>query len=197
MDDVPVISFRNGVTVSKVPLDVVAEGLVRLLHNTGQIPSGLGTRARCQVVLDEGIAEILRAIDGTSEKRLEPIESLGAHHDWEVGGHDVVVAARSSDSNGVSAQPRLGVRLAIILLDPDRPEGGGPLDGPEPTGEGGEAVEVVAGLVVAAGSSWMVVAPEAVVLVVGIGVAVFLVVLAMSLALGGVALALTVVDALT
>ena len=71
------------------------------------------------------------------------------------------------------------------------------MDGPEPAGKGREAVEVVAGLVVAAGSLWMSVAPAAAVLVVGIGVAVFLVVLAMSLALGGVALALTVVDALT
>ena len=39
VDDVPVISFRNGITVSKVPLDVVAEGLFRLLDNAGQIPS--------------------------------------------------------------------------------------------------------------------------------------------------------------
>ena len=68
------------------------------------------------------------------------------------------------------------------------------MNGPEPTGEGGEAVEVVAGLVVVAASLWTSVAPAAMVLVVGIGVAVFLVVLAMSLALGGVALALTVVD---
>jgi hypothetical protein len=33
VDDIPVISFRNGITVSEVPLDVVAEGLVRLLHD--------------------------------------------------------------------------------------------------------------------------------------------------------------------
>jgi len=43
----------------------------------------------------------------------------------------------------------------------------------------------------------MVVAPVAVVLLVGIGGAMFLVVLAMSLTLGGIALAVTVVDALT
>ena len=68
------------------------------------------------------------------------------------------------------------------------------MDGPEPTGEGGEAVEVVAGLVVAAGSSWMVVAPEAAVPVVDVGGAVFLVVLATSLVFGSVAFAVTVVD---
>jgi hypothetical protein len=44
---------------------------------------------------------------------------------------------------------------------------------------------------------WTVVAPAAAVLVVDVGVAVFLVVLATSLALGSVALAMTVVDALT
>ena len=71
------------------------------------------------------------------------------------------------------------------------------MNGPEPAGEGGEAIEVVVGLVVMAGSSWMVVAPVAVVLLVGIGGAMFLVVLAMSLTLGGIALAVTVVDALT
>ena len=71
------------------------------------------------------------------------------------------------------------------------------MNGPELAGEGGEAIEVVVGLVVMAGSSWMVVAPVAVVLLVGIGGAMFLVVLAMSLTLGGIALAVTVVDALT
>ena len=109
VDDVPVISFRNGITVSKIPLDVVAEGLVRLLHDTGQIPSSSGTRARCLIVLDEGVAEILLAVDGAGGERFEPVESLGTHHDREVGGHDVFVAARSSDGDGVGAQPRLGV----------------------------------------------------------------------------------------
>jgi hypothetical protein len=71
------------------------------------------------------------------------------------------------------------------------------LDGPELAGEGGEAVEVVAGFVVAAGSSWMIVALATAVLMVGVGDTVVLVVLAMSLALGGVVLAVTVVDALT
>ena len=33
VDNIPVISFRDGITVSEVPLDVVAEGLVRLLHD--------------------------------------------------------------------------------------------------------------------------------------------------------------------
>jgi hypothetical protein len=197
VDDVPIISFRNGITVSKIPLDIVAEGLVRLLLDAGQIPSGFGTRAGCLVVLDEGIAEILPAVDGAGREHFDPVESLGTHHDREVGGHEVVVTARSSDGDGVGAQPGLGVRLAVVLLDPGRLEGGGPLDGPEPTGEGGEAAEVVAGLVVMAGSSWTVVAPSAVVLVVGIGVAVFLIVLATSLTLGGIALAVTIVDALT
>ena len=57
VDNIPVINLHNGITVSKVPLDVVAEGLVGLLDDTGQIPSGFGTRAGCLVVLDEGIAE--------------------------------------------------------------------------------------------------------------------------------------------
>ena len=147
------------------------------------------------VVLDEGVAEILPAVDGTSRERFEPVESLGTHHDREVGVHDVIVAARSSDDDGVGAQPRLGVQLAVVLLDPGRLEGGGPLDGPEPTGEGGEAVEVVAGFVVATRSLRRVVAPAAVVLVVGVRDVVFLVVLVTSLLLGGVALAVMVVDA--
>jgi membrane-anchored glycerophosphoryl diester phosphodiesterase (GDPDase) len=63
--------------------------------------------------------------------------------------------------------------------------------------EGGEAVEVVAGVVVAAGTSWAVVAPAAAVLVVDVGVIVFLVVLLTSLSLSSIALAVTVVDALT
>ena len=71
------------------------------------------------------------------------------------------------------------------------------MDGPEPTGEGREAIEVVPGLVVTAGSSWMVVASVAAVLVVDVRGTVFLIVLATSLALGGVTLAVTVVDVLT
>ena len=161
VDNIPVINLHNGITVSKVPLDVVAEGLVRLLHDTGQIPSGFGTRAGCLVVLDEGAAKILPAIDGAGKERFEPVEGMATHHDREVGSHDVVVAVHSSDGDGVGAQPHLGVRLAVVLLDPSRLEGGRPLDGPEPTGKGGEAVEVVAELVVAAGSSWTVVAPAA------------------------------------
>ena len=60
------------------------------------------------------------------------------------------------------------------------------MNGPEPTGEGGEAVEVVAGLVVVAASLWTSAAPVA---TVDVGVAVFLVILATSLVLGEVALA--------
>ena len=45
VDDIPIINLRNGITVSEVPLDVVAEGLVRLLDDTCQIPSDFGTRA--------------------------------------------------------------------------------------------------------------------------------------------------------
>ena len=71
------------------------------------------------------------------------------------------------------------------------------MNGLKPAGEGREAVEVIAGFVVATRSSWRVVPPAAAVLVVDVGDAVFLIILAMSLALGGVALAVTVVDALT
>ena len=64
VDNVPIISFRNGITVSEVRLNVVTEGLVRLLFDAGQIPYGFGTHAGCQVVLDKGVAEILPAVDG-------------------------------------------------------------------------------------------------------------------------------------
>ena len=53
VDHVPVINLRNRVTVSKVPLDVVAQGLRGKLGDAGQIPSGFGTWAGCLVVLDE------------------------------------------------------------------------------------------------------------------------------------------------
>ena len=103
VDDVPVISFRNSITASKVPLDVVMEGLDRLLFDVGQIPSGFGTRAGCLVVLDEGIAKILPAIGGADRERFEPIGGVATHHDREVGSHDVVVATRSSYGDGVGA----------------------------------------------------------------------------------------------
>ena len=71
VDNIPVINLRNGIMVSEVPLDVVAEGLVGLLDDTGQIPSGFGTRAGCLVVLDEGAAEILPAVDGADRVRVD------------------------------------------------------------------------------------------------------------------------------
>ena len=77
VDHIPVISLRNRVMVSKVPFDVVMQGLGGKLRDGAQIPSGFGTRAGCLVVLDEGIAEILPAIDGASGERFEPVESLG------------------------------------------------------------------------------------------------------------------------
>ena len=81
VDHVPVINLRNRVTVSKVPLDVVAEGFIGLLDDAGQIPSGFGTRAGCLLVLDEGTAEILPAVDGVGRERLEPVEGVATHHD--------------------------------------------------------------------------------------------------------------------
>ena len=80
-----------------------------MLFDAGQIPSGFGTRAGCLVVLDEGAAEILLAVDGAGREHFEPVEGVATHHDREVGGHDVVVTAHSSDSDGVCAQPHLGV----------------------------------------------------------------------------------------
>ena len=118
VDNVPVINLCNCIMVGEVPLDVVAEGLVRLLDDACQIPSGFGTRAGRLVVLDEGAAEILPAVDGTSRERFEPVEGVATHHDQEVGIHDVVVAARNSDGDAVGVQPRIGVRLAVVLLDP-------------------------------------------------------------------------------
>ena len=109
MDNISIINLRNGITVSEVPLDVVMEGLVRLLDDVGQIPSGFGTRAGCLVVLDKGAAEILPAVDGAGRERYEPVEGMATHHDREVGSHDVVVALRSLDDDGVGAQPYLGV----------------------------------------------------------------------------------------
>ena len=66
VDNIPVINLCNGITVSEVPLEVVVEGLVRLLDDAWQIPSGFGTRVGCLVVLDEGAAEILPAVDGVA-----------------------------------------------------------------------------------------------------------------------------------
>ena len=68
VDHIPVINLRNRVTVSKVPFDVVAQGLGGTLHDTAQIPSGFGTRAGCLVVLDEGGAEVLPAVDQAGRK---------------------------------------------------------------------------------------------------------------------------------
>ena len=90
VDGVPVINLRNGIMVSEVPLDVVAEGLVRLLDDACQIPSGFGTQAGCLVVLDEGAVGILPTIDGAGRERFEPVEGVATHHDREVSSHDVV-----------------------------------------------------------------------------------------------------------
>ena len=51
VDNIPIISLCNGIMVSKVPLDVVAQGLGGKLGDTGL------------VVLDEGGAEVLLAVD--------------------------------------------------------------------------------------------------------------------------------------
>jgi hypothetical protein len=113
----------------------------------------------------------------------------------EVGSHDVVVVVHCSDGDGVGVQSRLGVRLAIVLLDADWLEGSGPLDGLEPVGEGKETVKVVAGFVVVRWSPGRVIASAAMVLVVNVRDAVFLIVPVTSLTLGGIAFAMTVVDA--
>jgi len=118
VDDVPVINLRNGITVSEVPLDVVAEGLIGLLDDAAQIPSGFGAQAGCLVVLDEGTAEGLPIVDGAGRERPQPVESVAAHHDREVGGRDVVVAVRRSNGDGVGVQPRLGVRLPSYFSMP-------------------------------------------------------------------------------
>jgi hypothetical protein len=109
VDDVPVINLRNGIMVSEVPLDVVAEGLIGLLDDAAQIPSGFGAQTGCLVVLDETATVILPAVDGADREFLESVESLTAHHHREVSCHDVVVAVCRSDSDGVGAQPCLGV----------------------------------------------------------------------------------------
>jgi len=69
VDDVPVINLHNGITVSEVPLDVVAEGLVGLLDDAAQIPSGFGAQAGYLVVLDEGATEVLPIVDGAGRER--------------------------------------------------------------------------------------------------------------------------------
>jgi hypothetical protein len=150
VDHIPVINLRNHVTVSKVPFDIVTQGLRGKLRDAAQIPSGFGTRAGCLVVPDEGRAEILPAVDRAGGKEFKPFEHLAAHHHWEVHRHDVVVAVGGSDGDGVGARPSLGVGFAIKFLDADRRDGRGPLDGSQPVEEGGEAFEVVRRVVVIA-----------------------------------------------
>ena len=117
------------------------------------------------------------------------ISGVTTHHDREVGGHDVVVAVHRSDGDGVGAQPRLGVGLAIKFLDADRLEGRGPLDGSQPVGEGREAIEVVRRVLVVAARLMIAV------VAVGAGYAVLLIVAATSLPLGSIPLAMKVVNA--
>ena len=143
VDHVSINNFCNCVTVSKVPFDVITQGPERPLRDTAQIPSGFGARAGCLVVLDEGGAEVLPAIDRAGRKGLEPVLCLPAHHHRGVCRHDVVVVVRRSNGDGVGAQPCLGVGLAIELFDADQLEGREPLDGLQPVGEGREAVQVV------------------------------------------------------
>ena len=90
VDNIPVINLCNRVMVSKVPLDVVTQGLGGNLRDAAQIPYGFGTRAGCLVVLDEGGAEVLPAVDQAGRKSFHPVESLADHHDWEVCRHNVV-----------------------------------------------------------------------------------------------------------
>ena len=100
-----------------------------------------------------------------------------AHHHRGVCRHDVVVAVRSPNGDGVGTQPRLGVGFAIEFLDDDWLEGRGPLDGSQPVGEGGEAIKVVRRVVVVAAR--MTIATVAV----NAGYAILLVVTAMALPL--------------
>ena len=83
VDHVPVINFRNCVTVSEVPFDIVTQGLGRTLRDAAQIPSSFGARAGCLVVLDEGGAEVLPAVDRAGRKGFQLVESLATHHDWK------------------------------------------------------------------------------------------------------------------
>ena len=103
--------------------------------------------------------------------------------------HDVVVAVRRSDGDGVGAQPCLGVGLSIKLFDADWLEGCGPLVGSQPVGEGGEAIQVVHQVVVIVTGSAITVVADVV------GCTMLVVVAATSFPLGVVPLAMTVVDA--
>ena len=96
VDHIPVINLYNRVAISKVPLDIVMQRLGRKLRDATQIPSSFGTRAGCLVVLDEGGAEILPAVDQAGRKGFQPVERLADHHHREVRHHDVVVAIGSS-----------------------------------------------------------------------------------------------------
>ena len=189
MDHVPVINFHNCVMVSEVPLDVITQRLSRLLSDAGQIPSSLGAQACCLVVLDEGSAKALPAVDRAGKEGFQPIEGLATHHDREVGRHDVVVAISSSNGDGVGAQPCLRIEFVVELLDADQLEGPGPLDGSQPVGEGGEAVEVVGRV--------LVVRSRLVVTVVAVdaGCTVLFVVATTSFPLGRISFAVSVVDA--
>jgi hypothetical protein len=113
---------------------------------------------------------------------------LPAHHHREVCRHDVVVAVRCSDGDGVGAQPCLGIRLTIEFFDANQLEGRGPLDGSQPVGEGGEAVQVVRQVVVVVAGSAIAVVADAV------GCTILIVVTAASFPLVVVPLAMTVVD---
>jgi hypothetical protein len=117
VDDVLVINFHNHVTISKVPLVVVPEGLIGLLGDAAQISSGFGTRARRLEVVDKGGAKILPAVDGAGSKTFQQVQCLVTHHHREVGHRDVVVAVSSMYSDGVGAEPHLGVGVAVELVD--------------------------------------------------------------------------------
>ena len=189
VDNILVINLRNCITVSEVPFNVVAQGLGRLLGDAGQIPSGLGTRTRRLEVLDEGGAKILPAVDRAGGESFQPVKSLETHHYQEVRRQDVVVAVGSSNGDGVGARPCLGIGLTVELLDADRLEGRGPLDGSQPIGEGVEAVEVISRvIVVLAGLMIVVVA-------IGARCTMLLVIAATLFPLGVVPLTMTVVDA--
>jgi hypothetical protein len=73
VDNVPIISLHNRVAVSEVPFVVVMKGLIGLVGDAAQFPSGFGTRTGRLEVVDEGSAEVLPAIDGAGVKSVEPV----------------------------------------------------------------------------------------------------------------------------
>jgi hypothetical protein len=120
-DDICINDVREGIALLGEPVDVVPQGLTRLLFEALEVPGVFGAHVRPLEIPNEDLFELHLATDAVGRQEFEPCSNELPDTDGEVLDNEIIIVRSSGPTSEPKVfQPYTTVRLPSVLGDVGR-----------------------------------------------------------------------------